>query len=71
MKTSEEMAFIRPWPPVFPMETRQLLEGFNLSSAQEKAIALLKIAYMKRLADLDNWYYDEIIKVIENMESKV
>ncbi|MRR19115.1 hypothetical protein EG827_02885 [bacterium] len=71
MKTSEEMAFIKPWPPLFPMEYLQILEGFNLSAAQQKAIAVLKITYMKKLAALDIELYNKVIGVLENMESKV
>lgn len=71
MKNSEEMAFIKPWPPLFPMENLQILEGFKLSAAQQKAIALLKITYMKKLAALDIELYNKVIRVLENMENKV
>jgi len=71
MENSNEMTTIRPWPPKFPMETLQFLEGLNLSAAQQKDLALLKITYMKRLAALDIEFYDEAIRVIENMGSKV
>lgn len=71
MEKSNEMAFIRPRPPIFPMETLQILEGFNLSAAQQKDLALLKITYMKKLAMLDIELYNEAIKVVENMESRV
>lgn len=65
------MAFINPRPPIFPMEPLQLLEGFNLSSAQIKEITLLKLAYMKRLAQMEIELYDEVLKIVDNLESRV
>lgn len=71
MRNTDEMAFINPRPPIFPMEPLQLLEGFNLSSAQMRDITLLKLKYMKKLALMEIELYDEVIKVCENLESRV
>lgn len=70
MENSHEMATIRPWPPVFPMENLKILEGLNLSAAQQKALALLKLSFMARLANLEKDFYDETIRVLESMESR-
>lgn len=65
MRTSDEMAFINPRPPIFPMEPLQLLEGFNLSPEQIKVITRLKLTYMKKLAQMEIDLYDEVLKILD------
>lgn len=71
MKISDEMAFINPKPPLFPMEPLQLLDGLNLSPTQQKAITILKLVYLKKLAIMEIELYDEVIKIVDNLESRV
>jgi len=71
MRFTEEMAFINPRPPYFPMETRQLLEGYCLSPEQEKAIALLKVTYIKKFSLLEIEFLDEFMKVLKTPVRKV
>ena len=65
MRISDEMAFINPRPPVFPMEPLQLLEGLNLSPEQMKEITRLRLVTLKKMAGMEIELLDEILKIVD------
>ena len=71
MEKSNEMLTIRPVPPRFPLEARPLLEGLNLSAAQQKALTLLEIEYLRKIAELEIEFLNRIPKILDQMDSKV
>ncbi|MCK7538269.1 MAG: hypothetical protein MZV63_48605 [Marinilabiliales bacterium] len=70
MRISDEMAFINPRPPVFPMEALQLLEGLNLSPEQVKEITRLKLGTQKKMAQMEIEMLDELLRIVDIPGSK-
>jgi|GEM_PF-5761151 hypothetical protein len=70
MKNPEELEFFSPGPIRFIMETRRSLAGLSLSAAQQKALALLEIDFMKKLSMLEIEFFDNVVTALDHMESK-
>jgi hypothetical protein len=70
MGNSEASSNVRPGPLPFKLVADLISENLELSPAQHKRIALLNLAYIKSVAELDIKYIENFTEIIDDLGRK-
>ncbi len=71
MTNTNDMEFSKPFPRPFPMDALRYLTTSELSAAQQKAIAIMHLEYLRNCAQAEMKLIDGVIAELENLEKKI